>query len=61
MTQVSHQLPHEGQSVCIALPITVNGLAKVNRMFEDVAEFVKGLGYKTIESTHGVYSSVVNT
>ena len=43
-----------GQRICIALPITVNGLAKVNRMSEDVAEFVEGLGYKTIES-HMVY------
>jgi tRNA (guanine10-N2)-dimethyltransferase len=43
-----------GQRICIALPITVNGLAKVNRMSEDVAEFVKGLGFKMIES-HMVY------
>ncbi len=41
-------------TICIALPITVNGLGKVNRMSEDVLEVVKNLGYKTIES-HKVF------
>jgi tRNA G10 N-methylase Trm11 len=43
-----------GQRICIALPITVNGLRKVNRMSEDLAEYIRDLGYKTIES-HLVY------
>jgi tRNA G10 N-methylase Trm11 len=32
----------------------VNGLGKISRMAEDLAEYIKGLGYKTIES-HMVY------
>jgi tRNA (guanine10-N2)-dimethyltransferase len=43
-----------GQRICIALPIQVNGLGQVDHMAKDLAEFVKGLGYKTIES-HLVY------
>ena len=40
--------------ICIALPIQVNGLGKMSRMAEEIAEHVRGLGYKTIES-HLVY------
>jgi tRNA (guanine10-N2)-dimethyltransferase len=43
-----------GQRICIALPIQVNGLGKISRMAEDLAEYINGLGYKTIES-HLVY------
>jgi tRNA (guanine10-N2)-dimethyltransferase len=42
------------QRICIALPIQVNGLGKISRMAEDLAEYINGLGYKTIES-HMVY------
>jgi len=44
----------EGQRICIALPIRVSQQGQVEHMSEDLAEFVKGLGYKTIES-HMVY------
>ncbi len=50
----SWELLAGGQRICIALPITVNVYGKVNRMSEDIAEIVKNLGYKTIES-HLVY------
>ena len=43
-----------GKPICIALPIQVNGLGKISRMTEDLAEYINGLGYKTIES-HMVY------
>jgi tRNA (guanine10-N2)-dimethyltransferase len=39
-----------GQRICIALPISMNEHGEVNRMSEDVAELIKKLGYKTIES-----------
>jgi hypothetical protein len=40
--------------IIIAIPIQVNGLGQVDHMTEDLAGFVKGLGYTTIES-HMVY------
>jgi hypothetical protein len=40
--------------ICIALPIRVNQQGQVDHMSKDLAGFVKGLGYKTIES-HMVY------
>ena len=43
-----------GQRICIALPIMVNQQGQVDHMSKDLAGFVKGLGYKTIES-HMVY------
>lgn len=42
------------QRICIALPIQVNISGQVENMADDLAEFVKNLGYKTIES-HLVY------
>ena len=43
-----------GQRICIALPIRVNQQGQVDHMSKDLAGFVEGLGYKTIES-HMVY------
>jgi tRNA G10 N-methylase Trm11 len=43
-----------GQRICIALPIRVNQQGEVDHMSRDLEEYVKGLGYKTIES-HMVY------
>ncbi len=43
-----------GQRICIALPITGNGVNKTNQMSADVADLVKKLGYRTIES-HKVF------
>jgi len=43
-----------GWAIFIALPIQVNGSGKMSRMAEDLAEYIEGLGYKTIES-HMVY------
>ncbi len=40
----------KGQRICIALPIRVNESGEVNRMAEDLAEFIVYLGYKKIES-----------
>jgi tRNA (guanine10-N2)-dimethyltransferase len=50
----SRDLLGMGQRICVALPITANGLGQVNHLAQDLAEFVNGLGYKTIES-HMVY------
>jgi len=50
----SLELLGTGQRICIALPIQVNGLGKISRMADDLAEYINGLGYKTIES-HMVY------
>lgn len=47
-------LLHKGQRICIALPIRVNEQGQVNHMSEDIADFVKQSGYKTVES-HMVY------
>jgi predicted RNase H-related nuclease YkuK (DUF458 family) len=41
-------------SFCIDLPIMVNQQGQVDHMAKDLAGFVKGLGYKTIEF-HKVY------
>ncbi len=43
-----------GQRICIALPIQVNGCGEVDHMAKDLKEYIKNLGYKTIES-HLVY------
>ena len=43
-----------GQRICIALPIRVNQQGEVDHMAKDLAEYIEGLGYKTIES-HMVY------
>jgi hypothetical protein len=43
-----------GSPICIALPITGNGVNKTNQMSADVADLVKKLGYRTIES-HKVF------
>ena len=40
--------------ICIALPIRVNQQGEVDHMAKDLAEYIEGLGYKTIES-HMVY------
>ena len=50
----SLELLGTGQRICIALPIQVNGSGKISRMAEDLAEYINGLGYKTVES-HMVY------
>jgi tRNA (guanine10-N2)-dimethyltransferase len=50
----SHELLGTGQRICIALPIQVNGSGQVDHMAKDLADFVKDLGYKTVES-HLVY------
>ncbi len=50
----SLELLGTGQRICIALPIQVNGSGKTSRMAEDLAEYIEGLGYKTVES-HMVY------
>ena len=42
------------KEICIANPILVNQQGQVDHMSKDLAGFVKGLGYKTIES-HMVY------
>jgi tRNA G10 N-methylase Trm11 len=42
------------KEICIALPIRVNQQGQVDHMAKDLAGFVKGLGYRTIES-HLVY------
>ena len=39
-----------GWAIFIALPIQVNGSGQVDHSAKDLAEFVKDLGYKTIES-----------
>jgi tRNA G10 N-methylase Trm11 len=39
-----------GNRLCIALPIRVNEYGEANRMSQEVADIVKELGYKTIES-----------
>jgi tRNA (guanine10-N2)-dimethyltransferase len=39
-----------GQRICIALPITVNQQGEVDHMAKDLAGYIEGLGYKTIES-----------
>jgi tRNA (guanine10-N2)-dimethyltransferase len=44
----------KGQRICIALPIRVNQQGQVEYMSKDVAGFVEGLGFKTVES-HMVY------
>jgi len=43
-----------GQRICIALPIQVNGYGEKDHMAKDIDEFIKKLGFKTIES-HLVY------
>jgi len=43
-------LKEQFETICIALPIQVKGLGQVDHIAKDLAEFVKGLGYKTIES-----------
>ncbi len=50
----SLELLGKGKRICIALPIQVNGSGQVDHMAKDLADFVKDLGYKTIES-HLVY------
>ncbi|HLN44737.1 MAG TPA: TRM11 family methyltransferase [Candidatus Sulfotelmatobacter sp.] len=47
-------LLHKGQRICIALPIRIDERGQINRMSEDIADFVKQSGYNTIES-HMVY------
>lgn len=47
-------LLHKGQRICIALPIRMDEQGQVNHMSEDIADFVKQSGYKSIES-HLVY------
>ena len=42
------------KEICIALPIQVDGSGQVDHMAKDSEEFVKNLGFKTIES-HLVY------
>jgi tRNA (guanine10-N2)-dimethyltransferase len=44
----------KGQRICIALPIMVNQQGQVDHMSKDLAGFVEGLGFKTVES-HKVY------
>jgi tRNA (guanine10-N2)-dimethyltransferase len=46
----SYELLGVGQRVCIALPIRVNERGQVNRMAEDLAVYIKNLGYKQIGS-----------
>jgi tRNA (guanine10-N2)-dimethyltransferase len=46
----SHDLLGMGQRICIALPIRVNQQGEVDHMAKNLADFVMGLGYKTIES-----------
>jgi tRNA (guanine10-N2)-dimethyltransferase len=50
----SRELLGMGQRICIALPIQVNRSGQVENMAKDLEDFVKDLGYKTIES-HLVY------
>lgn len=50
----SFQLLSVGQRVCIALPIKVNQSGKVEHLSKEIANFVKSIGFKTIES-HKVY------
>ena len=46
----SYGLLGVGQRICIALPIRVNQQGQVDHMAKDLAEYIEGLGYKTIES-----------
>ena len=46
----SLELLGEGQRICIALPIRVNKQGHVDNMAKDLAEYVKSLGFKTVES-----------
>jgi len=39
-----------GQRICIALPIMVNQHGEIDHMAKDLAGYIEGLGYKTIES-----------
>jgi tRNA G10 N-methylase Trm11 len=50
----AYRLKEKGKTICIALPILVNQQGEVDRMSKDLAGFVEGLGYKTIES-HMIY------
>ena len=50
----SHDLLATGQRICIALPIRVNGEGKTEQMSAEVADLVRELGYRTIES-HKVF------
>ena len=43
-----------GQRICLALPIGVNQHGQVENLSKELTGFVKGLGFKTIES-HTVY------
>ena len=46
----SYHLLGKGQRICIALPIRVNERGEVNHMAKDLAPYIEGLGFKTIES-----------
>ena len=46
----THGLLGVGQRICIALPIRVNQQGEVDHMAKDLAGYIEGLGYKTIES-----------
>jgi tRNA G10 N-methylase Trm11 len=48
------KMQKDREVICIALPIQVNGLGEVDHMAKDLARYIEGLGYKTIES-HLVY------
>jgi tRNA (guanine10-N2)-dimethyltransferase len=50
----AHGLLGEGQRICIALPIKVNQQGDTEHMAKDLAGFIEGLGFKTLES-HLVY------